>query len=340
MSVESPLPWLGDNLLVLDELRVELERAGFKPGEPGWQGIDEPVLLRASDLDKLERVLAHGTDRAGYFGDKRWCLDSTIAHADVILATTPEQNREGEADPAVSTSIKKFPLIPAPMLLIYARESFEHLRDNHWRFRDPANKPAALRAVFPIRMLALPDGWFAADEGMAYRRLVETALLEPGAREQIVEVGCWLGRSTSYIARLCHARGATLTCVDTWAGSSDRFDAAYREQLAGRDIEAEFRAHLTALGVTPQIRREPSLTTAQSFLPGSVDLVFLDASHDYAAVAADLAAWRPTLRPKGVLAGHDFGERHPGVVAAVEATARELGCKIERGPGSLWWLRP
>lgn len=331
MSLVQPsLPWLGDNLLLLDELRVELERLQ----------IDEPVLLRASEHNKLERVLAHGTDRAGYPGDKRWCLDRAIAHEDVILATTPEQNREGEADPAVSTSIKKFPLIEDPMLLIYAEAALEHLRDNHWRFRDPSNKPASLRAIFPIDKLALPDGWFSPEEGRYYRRLVDWWSRELGARKQIVEVGCWLGRSTSYIARLCQARGVTLTCVDTWAGSSDRFDAAYRQLLAGRDIEAEFRSRLERLGVSPQIRREPSLITAQSFAPGSVDLVFLDASHDHEAVAADIAAWRPTLRERGLLAGHDLSERHPGLVAAVEAAARSFDCELVRGPGSLWCLRP
>jgi hypothetical protein len=202
----TPLPWLGDNLLLLDELRVELSRAS----------ISEPVLLRASEQSKLERVLAHGTDRAGYSGDKRWCLDSTIAHEDVILATTPEQNRDGEADPAVSTSLKKFSLIADPMLLIYAAANFERLRDNHWRFREPTNKPAALRAVFPIAKLTMPDGWFSAEEGLAYRRWVERALSEPDARAHVVEVGCWLGRSCCYVARLCQAHGATLTCVDTW----------------------------------------------------------------------------------------------------------------------------
>jgi predicted O-methyltransferase YrrM len=328
--VQPELPWLGDNLLLLDELRDELWRLNIR----------EPVLLRASEHSKLERVLAHGTDRAGYPGDKRWCLDSTIAHEDVILATTPEQNRDGEADPEVSTSIKKFPLIPEPMLLVYAAAAFERLQDNHWQFRNPNDKPAALRAVFPIRKLALPDGWFSSKEGLGYRAMVDELLRQPDTCKHVVEVGCWLGRSTSYIARLCQAHGARLTCVDTWVGSSDRFDGQYREMLASRDVEAEFRAHLAALGVTAQIIREPSLAVARTFAPGSIDLVFLDASHDYGAVAADIAAWRPAVRKRGVLAGHDFSERHPGLVAAVKAAPRSRRPGVMRGPGSLWYLEP
>jgi len=326
--VHGPLPYLGDNLLLLEELRIELDRLA----------IDEPVLLRASELAKLERVLEHGTDRAGYAGDKRWRHDRSIAHADVILATTPAQNRAGEGDSAVSTSVKKLPLIDAPMLLIYAAAAFEPLRDNNWRFRDPGDKPAALRAIFPIDVLPMPQGWFRPSEGLAYRSLVEGALAAPGARGQVIEVGCWLGRSTSYIARLVRARAAALTCVDSWAGSTDGFDPHYRAMLAGRDAEAEFRVHLAALGVTPDIRREPSVLAARAFAPASVDCVFLDGSHDQGAVTADIAAWRPKLRPGGVLAGHDFSERHPGVIAAVTAAAREHGGEVKRGPGSVWWL--
>ncbi|MCC6558338.1 MAG: hypothetical protein IT372_35805 [Polyangiaceae bacterium] len=151
--VQPPLPYSGDDLLLLERLRVELERLG----------IDEPVLLRASEQDKLDRVLAHGTDRAGHPGDRRWEHDPSIAHADVILATTPEQNRLAEADPHTSTSLRKLPLKDEPLLLVYAAAAFERLPGtNEYRFRDPAGKLAALRAVFPIRKLAPPA---AADRG-------------------------------------------------------------------------------------------------------------------------------------------------------------------------------
>ncbi|MFV8749374.1 class I SAM-dependent methyltransferase [Nannocystaceae bacterium ST9] len=328
--VQGALPYFGDDLLLLDELRVELERLG----------VGEPVLLRASELDKLDRVLAHGTDRAGYPGDRRWAHDAALAHVDVILATTPEQNRKAAADPSESSSLRKLPIIEAPMLLVYAAAAFEALPVIHeHRFRAPANKPAALRAIFPIRKHALPEGWFRSDEGLAYRGLVERALREPGARGRIVEVGCWLGRSTTWVARLCRSFAAELICVDSWAGSSDRFDAAYRDQVARRDVEAEFRGHLDALGVSATCRRESSQAAAAELAAGSIDLVFLDGSHDRDAVAADLAAWRSRLRPGGIMAGHDFGERHPGVVEAVEAFADAQGRTIERAAGSVWWLR-
>ena len=39
---------------------------------------------------------------------------------------------------------------------------------------------------------------------------------------------------------------------------------------------------------------------------GSLDLVFVDAAHDYANVKADVLAYWPKLKPEGVISGHDF----------------------------------
>jgi predicted O-methyltransferase YrrM len=330
--VRGRLPYLldgqrGDNLLLLDDLLDELDA----------RGVSGPLLLRASEREKLDKILTWGTDRAGYEGDRRWAEDPSIAHEDVILATTPDENRSGEAQPERSTSLRKFSIIDEPLLLVYDARALEPLQAKHYRFRQPDHKLAALRAVFEIHKLPLPDGWLRADEGAAYRELARAAT-SFNARGKIVEVGCWLGRSSSYVAGLCRARDLTLVCVDAWTGSSDRFDAQYRELLARRDIEAEFRRHLDALALAADVRRTTSLAAAATFEPGSVDLVFLDASHDEPAITADIAAWLPTLRAGGILAGHDYRDDHPGVVAAVDHAVAQRGLALARGPGSIWSL--
>ena len=327
------LPNWGDNLLLLAEIETAL----------AVLGIDEPVLLRASESEKLERVLAHGTDRAGYPGDRRWRWDPAVAHEDVILATTIAENRDVElgGDPRASSSLRKLPGIPEAMILVYAAAGLECLRPREYRFGDPEAKVQALRAVLVLRKEVLPQGWFSAAEGLGYRALAEAALTEADARGAMVEVGCWLGRSTCYVATLCRLRGARLICVDHWAGSSDSHDRAYREMLDARDIEGEFRRTLTSLageGVL-ELRRQRSLEAAAAMPAESVDLVFLDGSHDREAVAADIEAWRPKLRRGGVLAGHDFSPDYPGVIAAVEAAAANWRVPVECGPGRLWRLR-
>lgn len=175
-------------------------------------------------------------------------------------------------------------------------------------------------------------GWFTPEEGRWYAD--QAASLRPGA--VLVEVGCWKGRSTAFVGPVCRARGVRLVCVDAWAGSSDGYDADYRAALAREDVRAVFDATLRRFGVEARVLHMTSLQAAAALGPASADLVFLDASHDEASVAADLSAWSLALRPSGTLAGHDWQE--PGVAVAVQVHAGAHGLRVERGPGSTWRL--
>jgi predicted O-methyltransferase YrrM len=322
-----PIPHVGSHLLFLEEVLTALAD----------RGVNAPLLFRASELDKIERVLALGTDRAGYPTARPG--HGAIAHEDMILATTEEDILRGERDPAFSTSFKKFGLSGPPLLLVYDARRFELLREKEYVFRHPDRKGEALLALIPVDMQPEIGGWFTQDEGVAYRRLVAEALGRPrdGVR-RIVEVGCWLGRSTAWIARYCAARGAELIAVDHYDGSADAYDAAYRATLAAQDVATAFSARMAALGGDVRLCRSPSHVAAESFAPGSVDLVFLDASHDEASVRQDLAAWWPRLHAGGIMAGHDFSADHRGLIAAVTSFAEGQGLRVERGPGSIWWL--
>jgi hypothetical protein len=39
--------------------------------------------------------------------------------------------------------------------------------------------------------------------------------------------------------------------------------------------------------------------------------------HDYENVKADILAWKPKVKPGGIMAGHDYGPHAPGVIKAV-----------------------
>ncbi|MCH2139369.1 MAG: class I SAM-dependent methyltransferase [Phycisphaerales bacterium] len=59
--------------------------------------------------------------------------------------------------------------------------------------------------------------------------------------------------------------------------------------------------------------------TIQGTLNGDGSLATtIDANHDYDAVVADLRAWRPKVKPGGVLAGHNYDAQWPDVVRAVD----------------------
>jgi predicted O-methyltransferase YrrM len=177
------------------------------------------------------------------------------------------------------------------------------------------------------------DGWFSEDEGRWYARFARE--LRGGV---FAEIGSWKGRSTSFIGRICSANGTRLVCVDHWQGSRDILDARYRAALAVEDVEQTFRANMRALGIEVEVVAEPSTVAATRFELGSIDRVFLDASHDRESVAEDLATWSARLKPDGVLAGHDYGLRHPGLREAVDAFAAERALTVRRGPRDIYWL--
>ncbi|CAK9036948.1 unnamed protein product [Durusdinium trenchii] len=70
-----------------------------------------------------------------------------------------------------------------------------------------------------------------------------------------------------------------------------------------------------------------------------LDLVFLDASHNYEALRADLDAWLPKLRRFGILAGHDYSLLWPGVCRAVREFTETNQASLNLGPDGLWWVR-
>mgnify|MGYP001558848937 CR=1 FL=1 len=52
--------------------------------------------------------------------------------------------------------------------------------------------------------------------------------------------------------------------------------------------------------------RKTSIEAAKDFENGSLDAVYIDAEHDEDSVREDIKAWRPKIKPGGILSGHDF----------------------------------
>ena len=144
--------------------------------------------------------------------------------------------------------------------------------------------------------------------------------------QNVLEVGCWKGRSTAALAEGCVGQVYT---VDHFSGSPDELNGAHREAAEGVNLYAIAQnnlpyAHLSILNM-------PSRSAARLFKERSLDMVFIDGDHSLAGALSDLMLWIPKVR--WLLCGHD--REFEGVKQALITAS----IPWEEGPGSLWYMR-
>lgn len=164
--------------------------------------------------------------------------------------------------------------------------------------------------------------WF--DYSSLYSRFVS----ECPSNGVIVEVGSWKGKSTAYLGVEVINSGKSLQvyAVDTWKGSDEPAHLIDRDCIAGTLYET-FLSNMAPINKVREVvkpMRMTSLEGAAKFADKSLDYVFLDASHSYEDVKADILAWLPKIKPGGTLAGHDWSSYWPAVVRAVSEVLKKV----------------
>lgn len=176
-------------------------------------------------------------------------------------------------------------------------------------------------------------GWFDGADVLSYQELSGKVL-----RGVIVEVGSWMGKSSASIAPICRINGTRVFCVDTWAGYPDQTP----ENLPQRtDYYTTFLRNVLTFGNQDVLFpiRLTSVEASQLFEPASVNMVFIDAAHDYENCSSDIKSWLPKIKSGGIIAGHDYGKNGGVTWAGVNKAVDELvpGITLPRDGSSVWW---
>lgn len=109
--------------------------------------------------------------------------------------------------------------------------------------------------------------------------------------------------------------------------------ASAGKKLVSYDISPEREANLWARigtvrgdpGVPWVFRVKDSVEAALDWQDGSISLLFLDTTHDYARTKLELETWLPKMHPQGVIVGHDyFLDRMGPVVCGVAKAVNEF----------------
>lgn len=147
------------------------------------------------------------------------------------------------------------------------------------------------------------------------------AAARPGAI--LVEIGCWKGKSAAFagVEIINSGKPIRFFTVDHFQGSTEKH-RNLPEVAEGR-LEEIARANLARVSSVVTVLAMTSVEAAATFEDRSVDFLFVDGTHDYASVKADLEAWLPKLREGAVVAGDDANWR------GVKEAAREVLGEIE-----------
>lgn len=125
----------------------------------------------------------------------------------------------------------------------------------------------------------------------------------------VAEIGVAEGLFSAEILHWC--RPESLHLIDPWRHVDDAPNAGLDpNNVPDEAAEARYRSVLRMFDGHPsvQVHRATSAEALERFPDGSLDWVYVDGDHRYAAVRADLELCLRKVRPDGLILGHDFTE--------------------------------
>lgn len=151
-------------------------------------------------------------------------------------------------------------------------------------------------------------GWFNFQD--IYSQMVK----QHTDHAHFVEIGTCLGKSASFMAVEIYnsSKEITFDTIDTFQGSPSELDGKHH---FFKEINVLQRAQQALKGLPVNIIQGHSTYIAKKYKNHTLDFVFIDGSHTYKDVLADIKAWTPKLKKNAYIGGHDYD--NPNVYRAV-----------------------
>lgn len=178
-------------------------------------------------------------------------------------------------------------------------------------------------------------------------RLIELSV----GRKIVLEIGTGLGDSALIILRTILDEGHLFT-IDPLDGRSGGLEL---EKSTGEVLFTELKKKLSFYKDKYTLIVGLSEMVSRFFLERSLDMVFIDAAHDYGSIRTDIVSWLPKVKKGGLICGHDYDcpstkcdksrmiersaldyceqdGRHYGVIRAVDEIFEHVG-----NADRMWW---
>jgi hypothetical protein len=159
-----------------------------------------------------------------------------------------------------------------------------------------------------------PENWFT------FPRLYSYFVDKINNGGSIVEIGSYKGQSTVYMAVEIANSNKTIDfyAIDTWEGSAENIDESSPHfNININELYSTYLNNISSVSKYIRNIKSSSIEASKLFKKKSLDIVFIDACHEYSCVHQDISTWLPKVKSGGILAGHDYNHGWPGVNAAV-----------------------
>jgi predicted O-methyltransferase YrrM len=183
----------------------------------------------------------------------------------------------------------------------------ERLEDTATFIDDDSTRTPELLA----ELNAIP-GMVSLKRGMYYYLLAYAG--PPG---NIIELGSWQGRSTSFLARACKDTGNGVVHAVDWFKGNPGTEHLY----GGGDLRAGFDRNISNAGLDDVVvvHDGDSVELAPEVIDaaGDVRMLVVDAEHTYDAVQRELRAYADVVVSGGLVVFDDYSKRYEGVARAI-----------------------
>jgi hypothetical protein len=163
-----------------------------------------------------------------------------------------------------------------------------------------------------ISVFNATEGWFYGDEGQFLLESVERALREAPSKT-VVEVGSYLGKSTTLLGWAAQKVGATVYAVDPHEGEVTQPGGATMKLAPTFD---RFQQNMTKAGLSNTVKavRQKSCDIQWA---EQIGFLFIDGMHDYGHVAVDYSQFASWVPEGGFIGFHDYNPMWPDVMRCV-----------------------
>lgn len=164
-------------------------------------------------------------------------------------------------------------------------------------------------------------GWFNMHE--AYDQLLDNC--EDG--DEILEIGSFMGRSTSYLSTniINSGKKVHVYALDTFEGSSEHANLHWGGESFFDIFKENCKPFLLAGILTPIKARSDDANTLARFKDNHFQGIIIDGAHEYEPVKEDILNWWPKLKDGGSMVGDDMSLA--SVRQAVQDTFGKAMCK-------------